>query len=283
MPTPSAWITGPPDSKWIITTASIRVPVYLECWLFSGFTIYALMFASVVSLLFYSRNADPSAGRQSGGRDERPIERAIIAASMLTVLVWIILTLTPHEKGESLWRWVRYLPGGMAIRCVSRVYLIVYLFGTIAGLTWLNQVTQRISREWLRVAVQSLVVGLMIFEQTEYQQPSYVRKDFYPLVDKAAEKLRGAEVGWVVPRYRDPTGEVGTGPYGEVFGMWVGLRANVPVLNGYSGRAPKGFPPMGGLTNEQIRDWLRGKFRGKVRVIDTELQPGQSHPDVVVE
>jgi hypothetical protein len=259
MPTPSAWITGPPDSKWIITTAPYRVPVYLECWLFSGFTIYALMLASVVSLFFYKR-------------ENRPAGWAIIAAAMFTVVLWVALTITPQEKGDSLWRLVRYVPGGMAIRCVSRVYLIVYLFGSFAALTWLTQVTEGIRREWLRYLVQGVVIGLMMFEQTEYQQPSFVRKDFYPLVDEAGIPLKGAEAGWVVPRYVDPTGEVGVGPYGEVFGMWVGLRANVPVLNGYSGRSPKDFPPMGGLSDEQIRGWLKGKYRGKVRVVDSEAK-----------
>ena len=56
MPTPSAWFTGPPDSMWAVTTAPWRVPVDLECWLFSGFTIYALMIASLVSLFFYKRD-----------------------------------------------------------------------------------------------------------------------------------------------------------------------------------------------------------------------------------
>jgi hypothetical protein len=79
----------------------------------------------------------------------------------------------------------------------------------------------------------------------------------------------------------DSHGEVLVGPYGEVFGMWVGLRANVPVLNGYSGRAPTGFPPMGALSDQQIRDWLHGKFRGRVRVIDT-LSPLPPR-EVVVE
>jgi hypothetical protein len=270
MPTPSAWISGPPDSKWIITTSPYRLTVYLECWLFSGFTFYFLMFASLVSLLFYKR-------------DERTVERAIITASMLTVLLWILLTITPHEKGESLWRVVRFIPGGQAIRCVSRVYLIVYLFGTFAAMTWFAQVTQRIRGEWLRYAAQALVMGFMVFEQTEYQQPSFERQNFYPMVDQTAERLKGAEVGWIVPRYVDPAGEKGLGPYGEVFAMWVGLRANVPVINGYSGREPKGFPGMGGLTPQQLHDWLKGKYRGSVRIVDSESPPGYQFSDVVVE
>lgn len=268
MPTPSAWITGPPDSKWTITTAPHRVPVYLECWLFSGFAIYALMLAALASVFVWRR-------------DDRGTEWALVAASMFTVVVWVLLTLTPHDKGDSLWRLVRYAPGGMAIRCVSRVYLVVYLFGSFAALTWLARVTERVGREWVRHAVRALVVGAMIFEQTEYQQPSFERRNFYPLVDEAAGALKGAEAGWVTPRYVDRSGDVWVGPYGEVFGMWVGLRANVPVLNGYSGRAPTDFPPMGGLSDDQIRDWLRGKFRGTVRIVDSEA--GGKYREVVVE
>ena len=71
------------------------------------------------------------------------------------------------------------------------MYLLVYLFGSIAGLTWLTQVTARIRREWLRYAVQALVVGAMVFEQTQYQQPSFIRKNFYPVVDETAKDLKG--------------------------------------------------------------------------------------------
>jgi hypothetical protein len=63
--------------------------------------------------------------------------------------------------------------------------------------------------------------------------------------------------------------------------MWVGLRANVPVLNGYSGRWPDGFPTDDVLSDERIREWLKGKFRGTVRVIDPEASG--RHRTVVVE
>jgi hypothetical protein len=274
MPTPSAWITGPPDSMWTITTSPYRVQVYLECQLFCGFTIYALMFASV-AVPFVCRLFNKSA--------ERPPEWALITAAMSTVLLWGLLTLTPHEAGPSLWQVVRFLPGGMAIRCVSRVYLVVYLFGSIAALAWFTSVTERIRREWLRVAVRALVMGFMIFEQTQYQQVSFERKNFYPLVDAAANQLRGAEVGYVVPHYVDPTGWRGNIPEDEVFCMWVGLRANVPVLNGYSGRAPKDFSPWGGMSPEQIRAVLSGRYRGTVRIIDPNAPPGRGSTEIVVE
>ncbi len=65
--------------------------------------------------------------------------------------------------------------------------------------------------------------------------------------------------------------------------MWVGLRANVPVINGYSGVLPEGFRErQGDLTDDEIRQWLRGKYHGKVRVSSTTTKPGQ-YREVMVE
>jgi hypothetical protein len=51
--------------------------------------------------------------------------------------------------------------------------------------------------------------------------------------------------------------------------MWAGLRANVPVVNGYSGRTPPGYPfPDREDIDPALRDWLTGRFRGRVAVLD---------------
>jgi hypothetical protein len=75
--------------------------------------------------------------------------------------------------------------------------------------------------------------------------------------------MRGAEVGYVVPRPGvDPEFE-------EVFAMWVGLRANVPVANGYSGRIPDGYPLVEAADPDAaLRAWLGGRARGPVTVLD---------------
>ena len=272
LPTLSAWITGAPGSRWLETTAPYRKEVTDECWLFCGFTIYALMLAASIHLPRFERQA-------------RPALWPVAAAALVTALMWWFLTLASAPNGESLWRVIRFFPGGQAIRVVSRVYVVVYLFGTIGALAWLTMLTERIKREWVRVAILIPIVAAIVFEQTGYKQGSFARRDFYPIVDRTAEQLKGAEAGYVVPRYTDTTGHKAQVPDGEVLAMWVGLRANVPVINGYSGRWPPNYPPTKppdyAFTDDMIRQWLKGKFRGTVRVVDSEKPDEVRH--IVVE
>lgn len=270
LPTLSAWFTGPPGSRWSETLNRVRTPAPFECLLFSGFTFYGLVLAACAHLPRIAR-------------EKRPPLWPVAVAALLTAALWVGLTLATSQTGESLWRGVRLIPGGGAIRVVTRVYITVYLFGTLGALIWLSAVLERISRAWVRWAVLAPLLAALLWEQTGYEQDCFARRDFYPHVERHAATLRGAKVGYVVPRFVDETGKVSTGAYGEVFAMWVGMRANVPVINGYSGRWPHKFPqpPGGALSDDEIREWLAGKYKGHVRWIDSE-QPGFSY-EIVAE
>jgi hypothetical protein len=286
LPTPGAWITGPPGSPWWYLTEPWcdRKAISIECFLFCGFAVYALMLAAMAHLPLMKR-------------ESRPALWPVAAAAMVTVVLWWLITLATAPNGASLWQWVRYVPGGQAIRCVSRVYVVVYLFGTLGGLAWLHMATGRLRREWVRTAIHALVASALVFEQAgvaslalekmekglgrlgvnvqwslDYEQGSFPRAEFYPRVDRVAAGLKGADAAYVVPGYLrgDPALGRGYGPYDEVFAMWVGLRANVPVVNGYTGRLPEGHPGIRPLSDEQLRTWLAGRFRGRLRVIDSE-------------
>jgi hypothetical protein len=264
MPTPAGWITGPIGSYWHETLDGYSEPKLPECKVFCGFGVYALMFGALVGLPLVRRKSEPVLG-------------LLIVAGLITAVVWWLLTVATAADGDSLWRWVRFLPGGRAVRLVARVYVIVYLFGTFAGLAWLDIVTRNIRREWIRVVLLGAIAVGLIWEQTGVRQVSFKRTEFYTLVDKTAEDMKGAEVGYVVPRY---TGQSPFPSDGEVFGMWVGLRANVPVVNGYSGVLPPNFVCLVYKSDDEIRTWLRGRYRGKVRVVD-QTTPGQYREFVV--
>ena len=261
MPTPTAWLSGQSGQRWDQTLNPVRnrSQVTLECWLFCGFTIYALMLAAAVHLPFVRRGA-------------RPELWPAAMAGLLTAAIWFALTLATANDGDSLWWSVRHFPGGQAIRCVSRVYVVVYLFGPLGALLWLSMVTESLRRPWVRAAIFVPIVAALIYEQTGFEQGSFRRADFYPIVDRSAESLKGAKVGYVIPRYVDTNGKEGVGPYGDVFTMWVGMRANVPVVNGYSGRWPNDYPGPN-MNNEILRAWLKGKYHGPVRIVDPDV-PG---------
>jgi hypothetical protein len=272
MPTWSAWFTGPPGLRWdkALDPVRNRAAVTFECWLFCGFAIYVLMVAALVHLPF-ARRAD------------LPEHWAAALAGLLTAVIWVALTMATALDGDSLWQYVRHFPGGQAIRCVSRVYTIVYMFGSLGALVWLTRVAERIVPWALaRQALFALVLGAIAIEQTGFEQAAFKRADFYPIVDRSAEAVKQkdppARLVYVVPRYVDGRGVplgVGTGAYGEVFAMWVGLRANVPVVNGYSGRAPDDYPDdMPLKMAPRLREWLRGKYRGQILIVNPDV-PGE--------
>lgn len=263
MPSPSAWFTGLPGTPWHDILAPLLAPVSDECRLFCGFGMVMVMGAAlaalVVGLVRY--------GRRSAS--------AVPLAALVTAAVWVVLTLADDATGEqSLWQYVRYLPGGLAIRCVSRVYVTVYAFGWLGALIWLSDLTESVRPGWRELGL-GVVAVLCIAEQQGYDPPGFDRCHFYPLADRLAEILRRGDAAYVVPRYTDPEGVVWDGVYGQVLAMWAGLRANVPVVNGYSGRLPSGpYPPYhAAVADDHLRNWLAGRFRGRLVIVSPD-DPG---------
>ena len=258
IPTISAWFTGPPGTMWEQTTAPWRSAVKEECRLFCGFGAYLLAVTAAGGLLL---------GRL---RSYFPAEYALATAALLTAAVWLALTLALEPTpARSLWEYVRHLPGGKAIRCVSRVYITVYGFGSLGVLVWLSRATERL-RPAVRSVVLAAVTAVCVVEQLGYDPPGFDKADFYSIARRVAAELRAGDAGYVVPRYTDTKGEVLKVLCGEVLAMWAGLYANVPVVNGYSGRVPGGgkYPPYGvTVSDEMLRQWLSGRFRGRLVIV----------------
>ena len=152
------------------------------------------------------------------------------------------------------------------------MYVTIYMFAMLGAFVSLTAMTANL-RPWLRATILTAIAAFIIFEQTGYKPASFAKTDFYGIVEPTAERLRqtGADAGYVVPQYTDTQGKVIYWLDGEVMGMWVGLRANVPVVNGYSGRWPFGdHPHCMPATDEQLRAWLAGKFHGKLAIVDPD-------------
>jgi hypothetical protein len=249
MPTFTAWLSAPPGSRWYDVLRPRVGFAGEENYLFCGFGFLALAAAAVVWVTRSDRAA-------------RSPDTALARACLAAALVLVVVTLNVY-RGASLWWLARFVPGGQAIRVVSRVYVDVYLFGTLAVVLLLKAALEHHPRSLLVRPVVVVAVAAVVFEQTGYETPSFSKAEFYGLADRCADRLRGADAGYVEPRYGENPAE------GETLGMWAGMAANVPVVNGWSGRRPDGYPVTGGgLTDDELRGWLRGRFRGRVAIID---------------
>ncbi|QDU18553.1 hypothetical protein [Urbifossiella limnaea] len=261
--TPSAagWLTPAKGTLWSGPAEAVLPVVSFECWLFPGFAAVALLVAAG----WWVRREPHAPGRP------------LAAACLVTAVVWAVLC--SRVGSTSPWALVQYVPGAGAIRCVSRVVLLVDLFAALAVAVWLTHALGRLGGRWRAAAAVAGLVVVVGAEQLGHEPPLTLRADYYPAVDLWAERLRGADAAYVVPRPGFSQ------EYEEVFAMWVGLRANVPVVNGYSGRHPAGFPLeyAAEVTDPDatVRDWLTGRFRGRVVVID-RADPGRRR-ELVIE
>lgn len=253
LPTVSAWFTAPPGAPWHEALAPHLATVTGECYLFSGFGLYALALVAAVHTAARGRRLGPAG--------------PVAAAGLLAAGAWVLLTLAVTPDGGSAWYAVRLLPGGQAMRAVSRVYTIVYLFATLGALVWLGAAAGRL-RPLARGALFAALGAAIAAEQLGVRPLALPKDDFYRDAERLAAAARGAPLVWFVPG-GDETGPR-RWPYDDVLAMWAGLRANVPVANGYSGRGPDGYPPDRAPTEPELVDWLRGRYRGPLRVIDVD-------------
>jgi hypothetical protein len=256
IPSVAAWVSGPEGSVWVETLAPVRQTESEECNLFCGFALYALMLAAVGHAWAHGRDPHP------------PLRTRLVTACVITAVVWWLLTLN-LVSGASPWWVVRFAPGGQAIRCVSRVYVVVYMFGGLAAMLWLTLAVERLRAGWVRAAVLAAVCAAVLAEQTGVRPQSVPKDEFYPLADRIAAGLQQGDIGYVIPKFDRPHPKFGDAPvFGDMLGMWAGLRANVPVVNGYSGRTPDGYWFFAVDPELELREWLCGRFRGRIALID---------------
>ena len=100
-------------------------------------------------------------------------------------------------------------------------------------------VNEELPRARARTLIFGLVAVLVILEQVRPNPESFDKQaEFFDRVEPLAPQMAGADAGHVVydgsmPDYRH-----------HIAAMWAGLWAKVPVMNGFSGAHPPGYPGM---------------------------------------
>jgi hypothetical protein len=258
IPRLSSWLLPPPNSLWtfLLEPLSKDLPASHEHRLFMGFTVIALTVLSVYT--FFKKHEFLGQERSD-----------IIKACLLVTLVIFVVFLS--ELG--LWKLVYlFVPGASAIRAVARISLVLYFFLLIAILLSLDSFLKAtISNSKWRLLLSSSVCILALSEQILISPTSYEKSSFLEVeaelqglmgkrCDLAYVSLNKDELYWTI----------------QLSAMWAGLRAGVPVVNGYSGGVPPSYPGVDHtLTVPELQQWLKDDFKGRLCLID-KVQSGPS-------
>jgi hypothetical protein len=266
------WFVATPGSLWADHLTYRDEGAFPEKCLFQGFSVYGVF---IVAGWYAWRRQFPG--------------RGLVLAGVGTAVV-LMLLVTRFGWNASLWYFVHaVVPGANAFRAVGRIAFAAYMFGLIGGLIgvqallndWIERrgdvpartvsdggkFVSRRSRSGLvgaRVLSFGLIAGMLILEQLRPFPESFdKRAEFLDRVDALTPALRDVDTAWILydgsmPGYRH-----------EIAAMWAGLRARTPVMNGFSGTVPPGFPGL--QARPTIEDCVRDlgqDWRGRVAMIE---------------
>jgi hypothetical protein len=238
LPSAASWLSPPPASLWANVLSPIEGPLSHEHHLFPGAVFVLLLSAAVVIGL---------------------VRRRLPPVAWVCLATAAVLMLVSLRFGHmSAWHVVHsYVPGAQGIRAVTRIFAVVLLFGWIGSLIavsdWLR------SKQQFATAAGAVLLLWGLAEQYQPNLPAFDARPFFVETDRMASEMRGAKAAYVE---LDPAAPYWTC---QLAAMWAGLKANVPVVNGYSGRTPPGYPDEK-LSHDAaaLSEWLNGR---EIRII----------------
>lgn len=240
VPGPRSWLAPPIWSIWFDVLPQTVRESNPELWIFPGFVAYGLAATAMIVLVVFPKSLGDS-------------ERKLAWACLWTALILVILSQRwgVNSPWYAVWRWC---PGGQAIRAVGRIWTITLPLALIASLIAVDR--------WLDARLGATLIALVLLgfgvaEQLPVRPlPSFAVAQWNAAVESVRGQMKPGAVHYVelMPKVTDYQG--------QLIAMWAGLKANVPVVNGYSGRFPNGYPDWKyTMTDEQLRRWYPGPVK----------------------
>lgn len=249
LPRLSSWFLPPGNSLWFLLLAPLSKSIVdpNQHRLFMGFTVLALVGLAVYVVRFRS--------------EVLTLERLLLVkASLLTAVILFVLSLDVF--GFSLWRIIyAVVPGATAIRSVGRIVYVIEFYILVASLLCVDGMLKNtVPKKRSAIAFTLLLISLpelLIFRPMSYEKAPLLKIES-ELQQSIASKC---DVAYLV------TDSPKTHFYLQQMPMmWAGLRAGVPVVNGYSGFTPAGIPTTieESANFQSLVQWLSGKMQGRL-------------------
>jgi hypothetical protein len=207
------------------------IPMAHEQCMFAGFLALACMFRLVYIL--FGRIED---------RDSRWWKYVFGA-------IWLCTVVATLWVNASLWEYLyRAIPGGGAIRAVSRITLLQLLPLGVAAAWAVTWVEKRIG---LPLAI--VFAGLVVLENSGTADYHFGIQDHQSRITKVERELAGKECKSF------QLGGTDDGYKVHLDAMWASLESKVPTVNGYSGNWPRNYPlgDVRDLRLARVRSWLQ--------------------------
>lgn len=266
LPRPRSWFAAPTGSLWarLGDVFPPDTPLVWEHRIFLGAVPCLLGAAAFLS----------TRDLREDGRFRRPLILATLGAVLVLGALSLripVKTLGLTVGGErieylTLWRLVYdFVPGATSIRAVGRIWTVMLPFLLVGGLLGFDALLGRIRSAGRRTWLTAFLVALGVAEQCQGGLPSFDKLGYRASVKKARESLSGSgcdaayfHLDRSMPFYAS-----------QLVAMWAGLEANVPVVNGYSGNFPRGYPdPTRSMTEAELSTWLSQAPRGRFCVVE---------------
>jgi hypothetical protein len=234
LPRFDSMLSPPPGSLWAEVLPPTDGPLNHEHHVFPGALLYALIVAVAVAAWW------------------RPGSVPVVAIVLLGSAAVLMLISLRFGK-ISAWSVVyQAVPGAKGIRAVTRIAIFAQLLAWLAVMPAVSAWFRGRPRTGTLTGVVLLLWGLG--EQYHPRLPAFDARPFYAEAARLAKELRGRE-----PAYVEPDPECAFW-ISHLAAMWAGLEAGTPVVNGYSGRTPPGYPDEARLwSRDQLAVWLGGR------------------------
>ncbi|MBN8560517.1 MAG: hypothetical protein J0L70_08355 [Leptolyngbya sp. UWPOB_LEPTO1] len=269
LPRLQSWLLPADGSLWRpwLFPLSAHTPMVHEHQIFLGFVILGVTGFALYVLKAQAHVLDP--------------ERKLLAqACLLTFGIIFLLSLSVFDY--SLWKFIAQLiPGANSVRAVSRIALMMYFYLLLGVLLCVDAyLKHRFANPKIRTAIALSLILLTLPEQIVWTPQSFDRMAvLQPEAELQSLMQKDCSFAYVALSGKDAF-------YNEqTQAMWAGMRANVPVINGYSGADPPGLPMRQNIPLSGLLEWLHtasgGKAKGRLCLIQATTgnnQPGRDLP-----
>lgn len=237
-----------------IQTANEKLPMRNEHFLFIGLSIYLLLLTSIVALIVIRKKPIV--------KDKWP------PIFLISIIVFIIITLVSlfiSSINYSFWRNIyNFVPGSGAIRAVTRIWTVSYLFLLLAIFVLASDVYRKTSSKILKIVL--LVLALLSCLEQINLKPYYFTKDTEQKIQRQINSaiLKAEAYNKVDAFYiRWAPGERDFYDY-QIKAIGASIDLNIPTINGYGGREPRGYQIIRyAMTNGQIIDWINSNSESR--------------------